>query len=247
MKLITSVQNGYVKKWRKLKRKRGREKEQAFLIEGFHLVEEAIKSSWDVQEIIIREDVSLQNEWQSYNWFQVNQEVFNEISHTEQPQGIAAVVTMKEQSFANGSRILALDAIQDPGNLGTLIRTADAAGFDGIIVGKGTVDPFNDKVIRATQGSIFHVPLYFGDLNEWLTALQQQSFQVWATAVHHATSYLDIKPVSPVVLVVGNEGAGVQEEYLQLANERVTIPVYGQAESLNVAIASGILMYYLRT
>lgn len=245
--MITSLQNGYVKKWRKLKRKRGREKEQAFLIEGFHLLEEALQSDWTVEEIIFREGIDIQNEWQPYKWFQVNDAVFQEITQTENPQGVAAVISMKEIEWSGGSRVLMLDSIQDPGNLGTLIRTADAAGFDGVIVGQGTVDPFNDKVLRATQGSMFHVPIYVGDIAKWTAELKQQGFAIWATALDEATSYQHLPPVTPVALMVGNEGAGVQKDYLEIADERVHIPIYGEAESLNVAIASGILMYYLRS
>ncbi|KGP71370.1 TrmH family RNA methyltransferase [Pontibacillus yanchengensis] len=244
--MITSVQNGQVKQWRKLKRKRGREKEQAFLVEGFHLVDEALKSQWEVREIIFREDVDIQNEWQSYTWYQVSHEVFDAVSETENPQGVAAVVQMDELEWQGGSRVLVLDSIQDPGNLGTLIRTADAAGFDAVLLGKGTVDPFNDKVIRATQGSVFHIPLFFGELEEWIPELQGQGFHVWATSLQQATVYDELEPVTPMALIVGNEGAGVNQSYINMADERVSIPIYGQAESLNVAIASGILMYYLR-
>ncbi|KGX84826.1 TrmH family RNA methyltransferase [Pontibacillus marinus] len=244
--MITSVQNKTVKSWRKLQKKRDREKEQSFMVEGFHLVEEAVNSSWDVKEIIVREDVDLPNEWQSYKWFSVTDEVFNAITETEHPQGVAAVINMREPEWGNFSRVLVLDAIQDPGNLGTLIRTADAAGFDAIIAGKGTVDPYNDKALRSTQGSIFHIPVFQGDLKEWLPYIKDKGLSIWATSLKNANEYHTVEPTSPVALLVGNEGAGVQEEYLQFADQSVTIPIFGQAESLNVAIASGILMYYLR-
>lgn len=244
--MITSVQNKTVKGWKKLHKKRDREKEQCFMVEGFHLVEEAVKSSWNIKEIIVREDVDLSNNWQSHKWYSVTDEVYNAITETEHPQGVAAVVNMVEPEWEEFSRVLVLDAIQDPGNLGTLIRTADAAGFDAIIAGKGTVDPYNDKVLRSTQGSIFHVPVFQGDLEGWLPDMKEEGFSIWATSLRNAKEYQTVKPSTPVALLVGNEGAGVQENYLQFADQNVTIPIFGQAESLNVAIASGILMYYLR-
>lgn len=244
--MITSIQNKTVKRWKKLQKKRGREQEGSLLVEGFHLVEEALKSTWNVKEIIVREDVDLPNEWQDYKWFSVTDEVFNAITETEQPQGVAAVVHKAEPQWESYSRVLVLDAIQDPGNLGTLIRTADAAGFEAVIAGKGTVDPYNDKVLRSTQGSIFHLPVFQGELHEWLPRMKHEGFSVWATSLRNAEEYQTLEPASPVALLVGNEGAGVQEEYLQLADQNVKIPIFGQAESLNVAIASGILMYYLR-
>ncbi len=244
--MITSVQNKTVKRWKKLQKKRDREKEQCFMVEGFHLVEEAVNSSWNVKEIIVREDIDLPNEWQSYKWFSVTHEVYNAITETENPQGVAAVIDRTDPEWGDFSRLLVLDAIQDPGNLGTLIRTADAAGFDAIIAGKGTVDPFNDKALRSTQGSIFHVPIFQGELDEWLPTMKDKGYSIWATSLQNAEEYQNIEPTTPVALLVGNEGAGVQDEYLEFADQNVTIPIFGQAESLNVAIASGILMYYLR-
>ncbi|KGX93410.1 23S rRNA methyltransferase [Pontibacillus halophilus JSM 076056 = DSM 19796] len=245
--MITSLQNGYVKRWKKLKRRRGREKERAFLVEGFHLVEEALKSDWTVQEIVIREDINIQNEWQGYKYVQVTNEVFQEIADTDHPQGVAAVVEMKEMEWEGANRVLLLDSIQDPGNLGTIIRTADAAGFDAIMLGKGTVDPYNDKVIRSTQGSIFHLPVFQEELEEIIPSMRQEGTTVWATSLQGATPYMEKTiPDEPFALLVGNEGSGVQEELLQLADERVNIPMYGQAESLNVAVATGILLYAMR-
>ncbi|MCD5323801.1 MULTISPECIES: TrmH family RNA methyltransferase [Pontibacillus] len=244
--MIESTQNPSVKRWKKLQRKRTRDQEQAFLVEGFHLVEEALKSQWKVLELIVREDVELQSEWSNYPYSYVSSQVFNEITETEQPQGIAAVVRMDAPEWQPFERILILDAVQDPGNLGTLIRTADAAGFDAIICGKGTVDPFNDKVLRATQGSVFHIPFFKGELLEWVPELQNQGVSVWATSLKEAKDYTACTPSAPVALIVGNEGAGVNETYVDQADERVMIPIYGRAESLNVGIAAGILMYYLR-
>jgi TrmH family RNA methyltransferase len=139
--------------------------------------------------------------------------------------------------------VLVLDRIQDPGNLGTMIRTADAAGFDTVLLGKGTVDPFNAKVVRATQGSLFHVNVRAVDLLETLPELKSEGFHVYGTALAKATSYEQVDFKDKVALVIGNEAQGVHNDVLDLCDTRVHIPVLGDAESLNAAVAAGILMY----
>ncbi|GGC93375.1 putative tRNA/rRNA methyltransferase YsgA [Thalassobacillus devorans] len=244
--MLTSLQNTRVKQWIKLKKRRDREKSQTFLVEGFHLVEEAVKSDWAIQEVIVQENMEAPI-WMAHERItQVSKEVFAALADTETPQGIAAVVEMKQFSPASFRHVLLIDAVQDPGNLGTLIRTADAAGFNGVIIGKGSVDPYNDKVIRATQGSLFHMPLFSGDLKEWVAQLQQQGMTVWASALENAQPFQKITIADKAALIVGNEGAGIQEDLLELADEKVYIPIYGHAESLNVAVAAGILMYHMK-
>lgn len=246
--IITSLQNEQVKQWKKLKRKKGRETSASFLIEGQHLVEEVLKSHWEIIHIILREDVK--DNFQDYdgNVIVVAEKVFKEIANTDHPQGVMAEVKIQSHDWVTTpQRLLILDAVQDPGNVGTLIRTADAAGFEGILLGKGTVDVFNDKVIRATQGSLFHLPIYHGDLNEWIPKLKNEGIAIWASALKNAQPYTKLKPKTPVSLIVGNEGSGINQIYQQLADERVYIPIYGKAESLNVGIAAGVLMYYLQS
>ena len=244
--MLTSLQNTRVKQWIKLKKRREREKSQTFLVEGFHLVEEAVKSDWAIQEVIVQENMEAPHWTVHERITQVSKEVFAALADTETPQGIAAVVEMKQFSPEAFRHVLLIDAVQDPGNLGTLIRTADAAGFNGVIIGKGSVDPYNDKVIRATQGSLFHLPLFSGDLKEWVPQLQQQGITVWASALEDAQPYQKISIADKGALIVGNEGAGIKEDLLGLADEKVYIPIYGQAESLNVAVAAGILMYHMK-
>lgn len=244
--MITSVKNEKVKAWKKLYKRKERNNSKTFLIEGFHLLEEAFKSNWEIQEIVIEENVKLPNWATAYPVEYVNENVFAHISQTETPQGILAVVKMKEDKGHKGNAVLVIDAIQDPGNLGTIIRTADAAGMSGIILGEGTVDLYNDKVIRATQGSIFHIPVYHGKLEEELLSLKQSGFTIWATALEQAVNYNDIVPKEKVAIILGNEGAGIQPQFIKMADQVVKIPIYGKAESLNVSIAAGILMYHLK-
>ncbi|MFB4475514.1 TrmH family RNA methyltransferase, partial [Oceanobacillus caeni] len=154
--MITSVKNETVKAWKKLQKRRERTNTQTFLVEGYHLLQEAKNSNWGIKEIIIQEGVELPSWCENFNITIVSNNVFEHISETRSPQGIAAIIEMKKLEKVVGKHTLLIDSIQDPGNLGTIIRTADAAGFDGVILGNGTVDLYNDKVIRATQGSIFH-------------------------------------------------------------------------------------------
>ena len=176
--MITSTQNSQVKKWKKLHTRKERVKTDLFLIEGFHLIEEAKQSNWEIKEVIFREDVDVPTWCEDLNIYIVSKSVFQHIAQTSTPQGMVAVVRIKEWARFTGNHVLLIDRIQDPGNLGTIIRTADAAGFSAVILGKGTVDPFNDKVIRATQGSLFHIPIFQADLLAKINELKQTGFTI---------------------------------------------------------------------
>ena len=242
--MITSTQNPHVKDWIKLHSKKYRTRTQSFLIEGFHLLEDAINSGWHIETLIVQDGVMLPDWLSTQKFITVNQQVFTAISQTETPQGVAAVVKMPDTQHITGNHLLLIDQVQDPGNLGTMIRTADAAGFSQVILGKGTVDVYNDKVIRASQGSIFHIPVLEANLLELIPNLQKQSYTVLASALHNSVAYDAVGQPNKVALVMGNEGSGIAPEILQLADQCIKIPIYGQAESLNVSIAAGILMYH---
>lgn len=244
--MITSIKNDKVKMWKKLYKRKERIKTKTFLIEGFHLVEEALKSNWTIIEMIIQEGVEPPLLDKDIPIITVKSNVFQALSQTDTPQGIAAVVAMRQLVSTWSSAVLLIDAIQDPGNLGTIIRTADAAGFSEVILGEGTVDVFNDKAIRATQGSLFHIPIRQASLPNEIKQLQEAGFTVWASALEQAEVYTSLKPERKTALILGNEANGVQKELMSLADKRVTIPIYGKAESLNVSVAAGVLMYYLQ-
>lgn len=242
--MITSTQNAQVKQWQKLKRKKERTKSNTFLVEGFHLVEEAIKAGWTIDQLILREETE-HPEWASeLEPIRVSDHVFKAITETETPQGIAAVIQMQDKKLKRHNRILMLDAVQDPGNLGTIIRTADAAGFDAVYLGEGSADRYNDKVIRATQGSIFHLPVLTADLELLLPELQENGYTVWAAALEGAVDYRDLTAPKKTALLVGNEGAGIDKRLIAQSDMAVKIPIFGKAESLNVSIATGILLYH---
>lgn len=244
--MLTSLQNAKVKNWKKLHKRKYRNQTSTFLVEGFHLVEEVMKSGWTVKELIVREEteVTLPDD---IPYTIVSRDVFAAVAETETPQGIAAVVAKEDYTFTPGSLTLMLDAVQDPGNIGTLIRTADAAGFDQVIVGTGSVDIFNDKVIRASQGSLFHLPVLTGDLTDYVGELKDQGVEIWASTLENAASYKELPIPEKAALVVGNEGSGISEELVEAADQQVYIPIYGQAESLNAAIAGAVLMYHLKS
>lgn len=245
-KMITSLQNTQVKEWKKLHTRKERSKTGLFLIEGFHLIEEAFKSNWIIEQMITREDVIVPDVYDHLPNEIVSRAVFQNISQTETPQGIMAIVKRKKSLDTKGNKILIIDRVQDPGNLGTMIRTADAAGFNTVILGEGTVDLYNDKVIRATQGSLFHLDITEGNLRDEILSLKDNNYKVFATALEDAVNYKEVSLQEKTALILGNEGAGVQKDIIDMADHIVTIPIYGKAESLNVGIAAGILMYHLR-
>src|SRR5690625_4490483 len=212
MTMITSTQNNQVKKWRKLHTRKERMKTGTFLVEGFHLIEEALKSNWDIREIVIEEDREIPSWCKVRTVHVVTTAIFQGIAQTETPQGIIAVIKMKQHSNFTGNQMILIDRIQDPGNLGTIIRTADAAGFSAVILGKGTVDLYNDKVIRATQGSLFHIPIIQSDLLAEIKALKEADFSIWATALQDSKIYTELPLPKKTALIVGNEGSGVHED-----------------------------------
>jgi TrmH family RNA methyltransferase len=251
LKYIQSAKNPQVKQWKKLLTKKERDKTGTFLVEGFHLVEEALLAK-NIRQLIVSEETELPPRWNygDIPVITVTDEIIKELSDTETPQGVIAVCRRNEENPALNEQewksFLLIDSVQDPGNLGTLIRTADAAGVDAVVVGDGSVDIYNPKVIRSAQGSHFHLPVLRGNLFEWVEKLQKKRITIYGTALENAQPYKEISPASAFALVVGNEGNGVNKELIAKADKNLYIPILGKSESLNVAVATGILLYYLR-
>lgn len=241
--MITSLQNEQVKLWRKLHKKKYRHEMNSFLVEGVHLIEEAMKSGFNVEQIIVQEQVTVPTNWKQEAIVTVSKAVFTSLSQTESPQGVIAVVMMRKLEKRRSGPVLILDGLQDPGNVGTIIRTADAVGASEVLVGKGTVDIYNEKVIRATQGSLFHIRINQVDINEAIMELKKDNYTIWASALENAKSINQAIFSDKAALIVGNEGSGIASTTLALADAIVKIPIYGQAESLNVSVATGILLY----
>ena len=243
--VISSKDNKKIKDYRKLNTTKGRKKSGLFLIEGEHLVEEAIKHGVNFEEIIISEgfdhDLELSNKALMY----VTEEVMKSLSSLETPPGIIAIVKNVKERKLSYNRVLLLENIQDPGNLGTLIRTADACGFKTIIVSPDTVDPYNPKVLRAAQGSHFHLNILTRQVSEAVMAFKGLKI---GTSLDDAV-YIDSfnKPDDDIMLVLGNEGSGLREDTLNMMDINAKIDMVGDSESLNVAIAGAILMHHFKS
>jgi RNA methyltransferase, TrmH family len=246
LKYIQSPQNTLVKQWKKLLTKKERDKSGLFLVEGFHLVEEALKHK-RVVTIIKNEYVDLPHNWkiEDEEIFEIPESIVELLAETETSQGIFAVCEKKDTIPHSYEKVLMLDGVQDPGNLGTIIRTADAAGIDLVILGEGCVDLYNGKVLRSTQGSVFHLPVIKGNMEEWIHTLQEKNIPVYGTSLEDAIDYREIQSNKSFALIMGNEGNGVRKELLALTNQNLYVPIFGQAESLNVTVATGILLYTL--
>ncbi|CCQ98350.1 Uncharacterized tRNA/rRNA methyltransferase YsgA [[Clostridium] ultunense Esp] len=254
--MITSDRNPRVKEWAKLLRKKGREEEKRFLIEGVRLVEEALRSGAPVEVLLFQSgrDYSLLRDLPpGIETWEVSEAVIRKLAATEETQGIMAVVRMEVEgpfsSFLAGERekhsslLLFVDGVQDPGNLGTIIRTADAAGADGVLLGEGTVDLYNPKTVRSTMGSLFHLPIRSVDGNLALTKLKEAGYQTVAASLKGSADYREVDYGERVVVLVGNEAHGLSPQLEEMAQIRVRLPIYGKAESLNVAIATALMLY----
>jgi len=249
MEAINSIQNEKIKAWKKLQTKRERDKSGLFFIEGMHLIEEALKSDIMIKDLVVEEGRDIPNEWnvKELSIVYVTERVMKELSETEAPQGMAAICEkpINVNLPLEEGKYLFVDGVQDPGNLGVMIRTADATGMSGVVLGDGTVDPYNGKVIRSTQGSLFHLPVQKMNLEEAIEMCKESHVPVLGTSLQGST-YTAIEPQLHFALIVGNEGSGVSERLLKMTDQNLYIPIYGKAESLNVGIATGILLYHLR-
>ena len=246
MEHITSLKNAKVTVWKSLKDRKGRKESGCFLVEGRKMVEEAMASAFPVEAILV--DDERQGEFHlpgDVPVFTMPSHVLAAVCDTKTPQGIVAVVRMAEVEL-QGSRLVAMDGVQDPGNVGTIIRTADAAGFDGIILSNQCADVFSPKVLRATMGSIFRMGIRVtDDLPGLLTDLVQQGASVLSSQLDGEPFYQRSPLNERFVLVIGSEGNGVTDEVKALATHKVKLPMRGGAESLNAAVAAGIMMYEL--
>ena len=239
--VYTSIENEKIKEIKKLNQKKYRDKSGLFLVEGEHLVLEAYKAGY-LKELLIEEDtlfsIDVDTSYVSHN-------ILSYISELDTPPNMIGICRKKVCSSDIGSRILALDAIQDPGNLGTIIRSAVAFNIDTIILGKGTVDVYNSKVVRGSQGMLFHMNFMDGSLEEILPNLKQDNYQIMGTKVTHGKSLKTIEKMKKFVIIMGNEGNGMSEEVSHLCDTFLYIDMNETCESLNVGVATSIILYEL--
>lgn len=258
MQIISSKDNEQIKYIKKLKDKKFRDEKNEYLIEGIKLVKEAIEENVTIKMVVICEDCDsngtieqgLLYEIAKYNCIYVTKKLFNTITDVVNPQGILAVVEKGdniEKIDYSEEIILALDGIQDPGNLGTILRTADSANLKQIILSADCADPYNPKVVRSTMGAIFRMNIIITDnLAKTLKTIKKHKFEIVATSLATKESVYDVK-YNEKVIIIGNEAKGVSKEIQDLADIKVKIPMLGKTESLNASVAASIMIYeYVR-
>lgn len=245
MTIITSKANSVVKNAKKLHQKKYRK--SAYLIEGWHLFEEAVQAGVTIEKIFALETYRDQlATFPQTVW--VSEDILLDLADSQTPQGIVAVVQKEEvgQADFNQGKFLFLEDVQDPGNVGTIIRTADAAGFTGVIVSDKSADIYSLKTLRSMQGSHFHLPIYRMSSQALLEEAKKAGIPVLATTLSKdSKDYRDLPRLDQFVLVMGNEGQGISPLMVESADQLVHISMKGQAESLNVAVAAGILIFHL--
>jgi len=256
---VKKIKQDYLLKYlRRLTSQKGRKKEGKFILEGTRAVEEALAADWPVEAIFYTRQAAAgekvrhilaKAKARRINRQEISPVLCWGLADTETPSGIMALVKRFDYQlkdiFQNQPSLLVLaDGIQDPGNLGTIIRSTDAAGAQGVIITKGTVDLYNPKVIRATMGSFFHLPVVMaGTLEELRDFMATFNLQLIAGQQKSPKLIKAVNLTLPTVLAVGNEAYGLSPEVLNLANHAVSIPMPGKAESLNAAIAISIMLY----
>jgi TrmH family RNA methyltransferase len=249
---ITSSQNEQIKRWKKLRSRKGREQFRSLLIEGEHLVKEALRSKVTIRSWILNEQSKEFIEYLDHPApiYQLSNSLFASLMETQAPQGIAAEIEMKSWQIEElletddlAKTFLLLDAIQDPGNLGTILRTAEAAKVTGIFLGQGTVDRYNPKVVRAAMGSVFRLPIVQMDLSTCFTYLKENGVTIVNTSPHAGNLSFEYQFPRQVAILLGNEGNGVHSDWLSFVDDEEMIPMPGNTESLNVAVTSAILLY----
>lgn len=250
--MISSTSNAQIKELEKLqKRAKLRKETKTFVVEGFKMVEEA---SDRIQKVYISEscfekEADKRNLAEKYHYEVVSDKVFLEVSDTMSPQGILAIVKMPEYTIETmlqkeNPLLLLLEDLRDPGNLGTIMRTAEGAGVDGVILSKDSVDLFNPKVVRSTMGSIFRVPfLYVEDFRGTLNELKKKNIALYSTHLKGTNTYTEENYKKSCGIIIGNEANGIQDDTAAMTDYLVKIPMEGSLESLNAAIAAALMMY----
>jgi TrmH family RNA methyltransferase len=266
---ITSVHNPRVKEWAQLLDKKGRDRQGRYIVEGVHLVQEALRAMAPLEHVLYSLERGLPSglspdDAPQAAWIGVSEAVLRKCTDTPSPQPVAAIVRKQpsqleqlwndpavqgsRQAYGNGSGngvplVVVVDGVQDPGNLGTIIRSADAAGATGVLIGHGSADLYNPKTVRSTMGSLFHLPIVEARLDEALPQAQEHGICLISAELGVVQNCFQYDWRRPTWIIVGNEANGVSDLARSYVNERVTIPMLGRAESLNAAMAATVLLY----
>ncbi len=255
-KSIISLKNPTIKEILKIKERRYKDKDKLFLIEGIHLIEMALDSSFEIKMVFFSESFKNKTEGQrllrklikrNTELIQISDEINIRLSDTESPQGVLALLSFKtyrlqDIQFKGNSFIVVCDGIQDPGNLGTIIRASDAACVDAVVILPNTCDVFMHKTLRATAGSIFNIPIVHSDLESLLEYLRLRGITLYSTDIRAERLIYETDFNKPIAIAFGNEARGVSET-LRKMSDLIKIPIIGKAESLNVAMAASVCLY----
>ncbi|RUS46101.1 RNA methyltransferase [Cohnella sp. AR92] len=256
---LASLSNPRVKGWAKLSERKAREKEGRFKLEGVHLVGEALASGWPLECIVFEEGMGIPDELIPYfesgesggtspSWIPVSPDIIEKCVETETPQPIFAVAYKRKIErdvlFADGAGpVVVLDGVQDPGNVGTIVRSAAASGAAAVVLGKGTADLYNAKTLRSTMGTLFYIPVMEADLMELLPEAREQGKVLYGTSLQATKSCYEVDLGRDAWLLFGNEGSGLSPAAEALVDQPIIIPMTGKAESLNVAMAATVLLF----
>lgn len=243
MKTVQSMDNKYIKLVKSLQNRKYREKNNMFFDEGIKNIYLSLESDYKISFIVIKDGFQdeIIKKIDDKKIISINEKIFKELSDTSNSQGIIAVYEKdKIKNKIKSDKILVLDRLQDPGNVGTIIRTADAFGINTIYYTKGTVDIFSPKVVRSTMGSIYYMDFFeLEDIN----SLKKEGYRIYSSCLKESISSKNAFEDKKIALVIGNEANGISDEIIKESDKRVKINMSGNAESLNAAIASGILIY----
>lgn len=239
--MIGSLDNKKIKELRKLKDKKYRDKEKKYLVEGIHLVLEAYKKG-DLLEIILgeNEDVDI-----LVSKVYVSNQILKSLSSLETPYKIIGICKYPNEDLELGDKLLILDGVQDPGNLGTIIRSSVAFNISTVVLGNNCVDLYNSKVIRACQGMNFHINIIRRDLKDFITNIKKEDYYILGTNVNDGSDLKSISNLSKYAIIMGNEGNGVSKEIQDMCDRNIYIKMNDKCESLNVAVATSIILYEL--
>jgi TrmH family RNA methyltransferase len=254
--LISSAQNDRAKGWASLLDKKNRDKSGRFLIEGVHLIQEAFLSGAQIRTVVYDDERGLPYELADIaesaqgldaDWIRASRAVMAKCSDTDSPPPVLAIVDKPqlrtEDLFRPDCLVVVLDGVRDPGNVGTIVRSADAVGASAVLLGRGCVDPYNPKSVRSTMGSLFHLPIVEGNLTELLPRAAEHGIKLVGTSLQAERSCYGYDWKQPTWLLMGNESNGLSPEVRALVDESVIIPMAGKAESLNVAMATTVLLF----
>jgi TrmH family RNA methyltransferase len=252
MKKITSKDNQLYKLCVRLASRKYRDSYGQFLVEGEKVIRDAVKAGQTIVTVLAEDGYPLDESKFPCPCVLVEKKLFSQLAQTTTTQGIIAIVEkekMNREEFCRrigekSGNVILLDRLQDPGNIGTIIRTADAAGYSGVMTIKGTADLYAPKIVRATAGSLFRMPVYAADSpQEAVSLLEEAGKTILATGFQTDLYYYDVDMKRDIGLIIGNEGNGISDELMQQAHKIIKIPMDGEIDSLNAAVAAGILMY----